>query len=159
MRTIIFASVAAAAAFVAQALAADLPTPSISRGEVRAGVTAKDLCPVAHTPNLRNVTEAEKKQVYKNYGLSGNHTGYCAGKEGCEVDHICSLEIGGTNELANLWPQSYDSSPWNAHVKDKLENRLHSEMCKGNLTPQQACDALRTDWTQSYRHYFGDAPK
>jgi hypothetical protein len=38
------------------------------------------------------------------------------------VDHLVSLEIGGANTVQNLWPQSYDTTPWNAHVKDKLEN-------------------------------------
>lgn len=150
-------ALAAITSLSASALAADLPTPSLTPGVTRPGVTAEDLCPVAHTPALRNVTSALKRQVYQSYGMpGGDHTGYCRGKQGCEVDHLCSLELGGTNDAANLWPQSYDTSPWNAHVKDRLENNLHKRMCAGELTPQQACAALSGDWTASFRKYIGD---
>jgi hypothetical protein len=40
------------------------------------------------------------------------------------VDHLIPLELGGSNDIANLWPQSY-VTVWNAHMKDRLENRLN----------------------------------
>jgi hypothetical protein len=136
--------------------AADLPTPNLTPGVLREGITADQLCPVAHTPSVRNVPASLKRQVFERYGLQGNRTGYCLGPQGCEVDHLCSLEIGGTNDIANLWPQSYDTQPWNAHVKDKLENELHRRMCNGELSPQQACELLARNWIQAYRRYFGN---
>ena len=33
-------------------------------------------------------------------------------------------------------------SPWNAALKDKLENRLHKEMCAGNITLDEAREML-----------------
>jgi len=71
------------------------------------------------TTTLRNVTAATKKQAFANYGLT-NKTGWCKAA-GCEVDHLISLELGGTNNISNLWPQPY-AGEWNAHQKDKLEN-------------------------------------
>ena len=40
-----------------------------------------------------------------------------------------SLELGGANTSDNLWPQPYDGE-WNAHDKDRLENKLHHIVCK-----------------------------
>jgi hypothetical protein len=138
------------------AFAADLPNPDLTPGAIRDGITAADLCPVAHTAKVRNVPEALKRQVYKRYGLKGNHTGYCKGKAGCEIDHACSLENGGSNDITNLWPEPFSGTVWNAHVKDRLENEVHRRMCAGELTPQQACAALATDWIGTYRKYLGD---
>ena len=58
---------------------------------------------------VRNVTSAEKAAVFHSYDLAGNHTGYCQNddKLGCEVDHLISLELGGSNDQANLWPEPY----------------------------------------------------
>jgi hypothetical protein len=139
------------------ASAADLPDPKLTPGVARTGVTAFDLCPVAHTPALRNVPESEKMAVYKSYGILP-HQGYCVGKEGCEVDHLISLELGGANDQRNLWPQSYDAVPWNAHVKDKLENKLHALVCANTITLEDAQNAIRLDWIAAYKKYIGTSP-
>jgi hypothetical protein len=150
-------AIAAALLIAAPVFAADLPDPDLTPGATRDGVTAADLCPVAHTAKVRNVTAALKRQVYERYGLAGNHTGYCAaGPEGCEVDHLVSLELGGANDIENLWPQSYDGSPWNAHVKDRLENTLHKLVCAGTITLDEAQTEIRGDWTAAYRKYLGE---
>jgi hypothetical protein len=41
---------------------------------------------------------AEKDAVYQSYALAGNHTGYCDTQQGCEIDHLISLELGGSND-------------------------------------------------------------
>jgi hypothetical protein len=68
-----------------------------------------------------------KGQVFENCGYTGNDDPRCvpAGNRHCEIDHLISRELGGADEVANLWPQSYGGQPWNAVLKDKLENRLH----------------------------------
>lgn len=53
-------------------------------------------------------------------------------------------------------PQAYGTSPWNAVLKDKLENRLHKEMCAGNITLKKARDMLVNDWREAYKKYYGD---
>jgi hypothetical protein len=53
-----------------------------------------------------------------------------------------------------LWPQAY-GSPWKAQQKDKLENRLNKEMCKGAITLKQARDKLRGDWRVAYGECYG----
>lgn len=136
----------------------DLPDAKLSPGVTRSGVVASDICPIAHTPDLRNVNSAEKRQVYAEYGMEAPHTGYCAVDEGCEVDHLISLEIGGSNAIQNLWPQRYSGTPWNAHVKDKLENKLHALVCAGTITLPDAQHEIATDWVAAYKKYIGPDP-
>ena len=66
------------------------------------------------------------------------------------------MELGGSNSLDNLWPQAYDTKPWNARVKDKLENHLHREVCQGKMDRSQAQDLLVGDWIDSYCIIFDD---
>jgi hypothetical protein len=89
--------------------------------------------------------QAEKVAVYGSYGLTGNHTGYCDVQQGCEIDHLVSLELGGSNDQKNLWPQPYQGSAWNAHVKDQLENFLHAQVCAGNIALDQAQREISAD--------------
>jgi hypothetical protein len=55
--------------------------------------------------------------VEQEYGLGAKHYGSTL-----EIDHIVSLELGGSNDIANLYPEEA-KLPGNApgfHVKDKL---------------------------------------
>ena len=61
-----------------------------------------------------------------------------------EIDHIVSLELGGSTDIANLFPEKRDVSP-GYKVKDKLENKLHDLVCDGTLTLRRfVCASLRT---------------
>jgi hypothetical protein len=40
--------------------------------------------------------------------------------------------------------------------KDRVENRLHAEVCAGRLRLQQGQEDTRTDWTAVYARYFGE---
>jgi hypothetical protein len=53
---------------------------------------------------VRHVTAATKRQVFAEYGVDPKSDKF-------EVDHLISLELGGSNAIGNLWPQSYTSSP------------------------------------------------
>jgi hypothetical protein len=63
------------------------------------------------------------------------------------------MRIGGSNALKNLWPQSYQTQPWNAHVKDHLENVLHRLVCAGQLALETAQRDIATDWIAAYHKY------
>jgi hypothetical protein len=70
------------------------------------------------------------------------------------VDHLISLELGGSNAIRNLWPEPYATAR-GARAKDRLENRLHEVVCAGRLTLVQAQRAIATDWIAAYRSYVG----
>lgn len=132
------------------AVAAELPNTMLTPGAVRV-VDQHTLCTTS-TQLVRNVPQSEKLAVYREYGMDKPRTGYCATPSGCEVDHLISLELGGSNDLKNLWPQSYDGA-CNAHIKDKLENKLHALICAGTITMQEAQSAISTDWEAAYTKY------
>ena len=94
-----------------------------------------------------------KRAVYAAYGVD-RHKRPCP----CEVDHLISLEIGGANDLRNLWPQSYITKPWNAHVKDTLENRLHHIVCSGAHGLAEVQHDIASNWIAAYRKYIGGKP-
>ncbi|MDQ6830586.1 MAG: HNH endonuclease [Gemmatimonadota bacterium] len=111
-------------------------------------VTAKDICVPGYTKKVRNVPATVKKQVYESYGIRTHPRG------AFEVDHLISLELGGSNAVANLWPESYRTSPWNAKVKDALENKLHRMVCANEIDLPAAQRAIAVDWIGAYKQYF-----
>ena len=127
-----------------------LPDPKLTPGDMLL-VTAKDVCVAGYSKSVRNVPENIKRAVYREYGIRSHKAGEF------EVDHLISLELGGSNSIKNLWPESYLSKPWNAHMKDMLENRLHAEVCAGKITLSDAQNAIATDWVKAYVTRFGQA--
>jgi 5-methylcytosine-specific restriction endonuclease McrA len=79
------------------------------------GYEKKGLCPVrpGTAPGVGVCV------IQSHNGKNGNTV-----KEGCEVDHLISRELGGADATDNLWPQPYTQHP-GAHEKDRLENQLH----------------------------------
>ncbi len=127
------------------------PNPSLTPGDALPGVTAKEVCVSGYSSSVRSVSSDEKAAVYQRYGIPNE-----PGKH--EVDHFISLELGGSNMVTNLWPESYVTpdapNKIGAHEKDKVENALHAEVCAGRMTLQQAQDQIRTDW---YAYYLKTA--
>src|SRR4029077_13314579 len=72
--------------------------------------------------------------------------------------HLIPLSLGGSNSIRNLWPQSYRTSPWNAHVKDVLERRLHNLVCAEKVDLQTAQHEIATDWIKAYQKYVAKSP-
>lgn len=126
-----------------------LPNQVMTPGDVIPGVTREQVCLSGYTGSVRNVPQKLKTAVFVMYFINPMNDRF-------EVDHLISLELGGSNDIKNLWPQSYTSKPWNAHVKDKLENRLHREICDGIITVEEAQEAVRNDWIKTYCEKFDD---
>lgn len=135
-----------------------LPDHAITPG-VTKKITKAKLCSTKWGRDARHVTAAMKREVFAAYGLSGNTDPACT-RDGhgraCEIDHLISRELGGADDIRNLWPQPYGGEPWNAVRKDRLENRLHKEVCAGRITLKQAQKEIRKDYRISYRRYFGE---
>ena len=102
------------------------------------------------TSAIRNVPQSEKYAVERDYGLRPGHYG-----RSLEIDHIVSLELGGSNDIANLFPERENAHP-GYHVKDKLENRLHAMVCAGQIDLRVAQRGMAADWQALYRKVYGD---
>jgi hypothetical protein len=124
-----------------------LPNPARTPGATLP-VTPADLCVPGYSRKVRHVPEEVKQSAYRAYGIAQHAPGEY------EVDHLVSLELGGSNAVRNLWPQSYYTEPWNAHVKDQLENELHRRVCDGELDLATAQRDIAGNWIEAYRHYF-----
>ncbi len=74
-----------------------------------------------------------------------------------EIDHIISLELGGSNDIANLFPERASPAP-GYKIKDKLENKLHDLVCSGQMTLSSARVGIATDWQRLYRKVYGTVP-
>jgi len=101
----------------------------------------------ALTPSTATVRA--RSAVYAAYGISRRFNG----RDG-ELDHLVSLELGGSNSQANLFPEAAEPRP-GAHEKDRLENRLHAEVCNGTLSLRRAQEMIARDWPAAYRDRFG----
>jgi len=111
-----------------------------------------DIC-TTHTGTVRNVSEVTKGKIYGRQGISGDHKGICDGPRGCEVDHRISLEVGGSNDPANLIVAPYFGG-CNMTQKDVLENKLHKLICTDQITVLQAQDYLFNHWQEAYKIYI-----
>jgi hypothetical protein len=106
--------------------------------------SAQQVCTPGYAKTVRAVTEDEKRQVLAEYGLPSS-TGYV-------IDHLVSLELGGSDELDNLWPEQTEESK----RKDAVENALHLAVCQGQMSLADAQEQIATWWTAP--SYPGTAP-
>ncbi len=117
--------------------------PDCTPGALLPDATKDRICQSGYASSVRNVPTSVKDQVYASYGI-GHHT---AGQY--EVDHLVSLELGGSNDISNLWPEAASPVP-GFHQKDKVENYLHDQVCTGAVSLQQAQIEIATNWLDVY---------
>jgi len=122
------------------------PDAKLTPGAVMPNVTVEQVCQRGYANRLhggvRNVPESLKRAVFIGY------FGKIPDKPGnFEIDHLISLELGGSNEIKNLWPESYRTPTWNARVKDKLEDRMAAEvrraLAQSNLPTHDCAEIMR----------------
>ncbi len=121
-----------------------LPDPGCTPGAVFSDATVAKICTPGYSSQVRNVPSSEKDQVYAEYGITSHATGQY------EVDHLISLELGGSNDIANLWPEPADPRP-GFHEKDKVENYLHAQVCSGKMSLQEAQYQIAANWMAIYQ--------
>ena len=122
--------------------AGQLPDPRCTPGSIDPAVTQanihRTICVSGYTSRVRpseSQTERFKYDIaYPAYGTPRT--------DRTELDHLVSLELGGSNDAANLWPES----PATPNPKDKVENALHRAVCEGRVTLAAAQRAIARDW-------------
>ncbi len=109
------------------------------------GYSSKIRPPVSYTDNL-------KTQQIKQYGYADtNLADY-------EEDHLIPLAVGGNpTDPKNLWPQPRNTTPYNASVKDTLEDTLHKMVCSGQVPLDTARQDIARDWVAAYHKYVGQS--
>ncbi len=120
-----------------------LPDAACTPGAIFADVTKDQVCVPGYSKGVRNVPDSVKNQVFDEYGIASHSAGEY------EVDHLISLELGGSNDIANLWPEAAEPRP-GFHEKDKVENYLHAQVCNGAMSMADAQNIIATDWLSVY---------
>lgn len=124
------------------------PSRSLTPGATRQ-VELREVCGAApQTATPRVIPVSVQRQVFQEYGMSG------VPSKDYEVDFLITPELGGSDDIHNLWPQPYYSTVWNAHVKDELEDRLYEMVCNGELDLRTAQHDISSDWILAYKKYF-----
>jgi len=111
-------------------------------------VTVGEVCGADAERATPMVPVSLKRQVFEEYGVMPPRP------DAYEVDYLITPELGGATDIRNLWPEPYQDTVWNAHVKDQLENRLHEMVCRGDVDLATAQRDISTDWIAAYRKYF-----
>lgn len=121
-----------------------LPDPACTPGVVNPDVTqaniSQTICVQGYTKTIRpsvEYTDKLKQEQMTAYGFTDSIRSH-------EEDHLISLELGGSpSDPKNLWPEPH-ASP---NDKDKVEDFLHSAVCDGRISLQDAQHRITTDWT------------
>jgi hypothetical protein len=129
-----------------------LPDRLCTPGARFSKVTKTDVCTPGYSSRVRNVSQSLKNAVYAEYGITKHFNGQTG-----EVDHLVSLELGGSNAESNLFPEAASPHP-GSKDKDRLENKLHSLVCTGQIALATAQRAIARDWVKAYRTYIGPVP-
>jgi len=99
-------------------------------------------------PKNKMVPVSVQRRVFQAYGIDSADPG------AYEVDYLITPALGGSDDIRNLWPQSYAATIWNARVKDALEDRLRQLVCTGALDLPTAQRDISRNWIAAYRNYF-----
>ncbi len=123
------------------------PDHACTPGAIFTTATKEQVCTSGYSKSVRDVPESVKKAVYAEYNITHHSTGEY------EVDHFISLELGGSNDTSNLFPESADPRP-GFHEKDKVENYLHDQVCSGKMTLNEAQREISSDWYEVFSKIY-----
>ncbi|RYD61014.1 MAG: HNH endonuclease [Verrucomicrobiaceae bacterium] len=136
-----------------------LPDRILTPGMVRIGVSKDELCNRSfRTIRIRNVTDSMKQTVRLRYHMNSKRDLWCNSEEGCEIDHLVPLLLGGANDISNLFPQAYQGY-WNAHHKDRLEVRMKKLVCANQISLDEAQAIFMNNWIDGYKKYISPEPR
>ncbi|MGZ6707960.1 MAG: hypothetical protein ACXVFN_13595 [Solirubrobacteraceae bacterium] len=125
-----------------------LPDRQCTPGAYFKNADRAHICVAGYTATVRRVSQALKGRVFAEYGIT-THSGATY-----EVDHLVPLELGGSNSIANLFPEAARPTP-GFHEKDRLENKAHDRVCAGARSLRATQRSIAKDWTVLYAAYFG----
>jgi hypothetical protein len=119
------------------------PDTACTPGDIFPEATKDKICEPGYARSVRNVSSSTKEKVYAAYGITSRDPGEY------EMDHLVSLELGGSNDVSNLFPEAAEPRP-GFHEKDKVENYLHDQVCSGAMSLEEVQVQIATDWIGVY---------
>jgi hypothetical protein len=128
------------------AMAVTIPDARLTPGAA-VPISMEEVCKET-PPKNKIVPVSMQRRVFGAYGIDN------ASPAAYEVDYLITPALGGSDDIRNLWPQTYSAATWNAQVKDALEDRLHELVCSGALDLATAQRDISRDWIAAYKYYF-----
>lgn len=137
------------------------PNPRITPGALNPAVNQSNIgetiCSRGYAKSIRpaaDYTERLKLLGLRQYGYSDQRL------RDYEEDHLISLALGGSPTAPqNLWPEPHHViGGWGSDAKDRLEDELHTLVCRGRLPLAQAQNEIASDWIAAYKRYIGPNP-
>lgn len=122
-------------------------TPGAASSAVDQGNIRTTICTTGYTATVR-APESETARVKTAAMHSYNQA--TPGRTTTELDHQVPLELGGSNDIKNLWPEPSDiSNGGYRNTKDSVERALNRAVCAAHprVTLVQAQNAINDDWT------------
>lgn len=127
-----------------------LPDRRCSPGAYESGLTKAAICSSSfRASSLGKMPDATKRAVEVAYGLAPRSYG-----RALEIDLIVPREIGGSNAVANLFPEKAGART-GYQAKNKLESKLHSLVCQGKMSLPLAQRRSAENWQALYGEIFG----
>lgn len=135
-----------------------LPDPACTPGSITPLVTSSNLsstiCRYGYSASVRppeSLTEPEKFALMQAYGDTGSPSQY-------EFDHLIPLELGGSSNLANLWPEPNQGSPstfnsyanYGMNAKDGVESQSNYAVCDRGYPLALAQKEMATNWVLAH---------
>jgi hypothetical protein len=121
-----------------------LQDPACTPGAIDTAVTQANIqstiCVTGYTTTVRppdSITEPAKLQSMMAYSSPGSASDY-------EYDHLVPLELGGSSDVRNLFPEAHAGG---SYTKDGVESRLNHVVCSGQVSLAAAQQAIATNWT------------
>ncbi len=136
-----------------------LPDPRCTPGSITPLVTSANLettiCQYGYSASVRPplyLTEPEKFALMQAYGVSGSASNY-------EFDHLVPLELGGSSNLANMWPEPNQGSPstfnsyshYGNNAKDGVESQSNYAVCDRGYSLALAQSEIATNWVLAHQ--------
>lgn len=122
-------------------------TPGSVRSDVTAQTIAQTICIPHWTDTVRpSSTETNRMKTTAMIAYGEPATTRAT----TEFDHQVPLELGGSNDVSNLWPEP-GPGPTVINPKDAVENRLHDAVCSHRVPLAAAQVAIAHDWTTAER--------
>ncbi len=86
------------------------------------------------------------------YGASGSASNY-------EFDHLIPLELGGSSNLANLWPEPNQGAPstfnsyshYGQNAKDGVESQSNYAVCDRGYSLALAQQEMASNWVLAHQ--------
>lgn len=123
-----------------------LPDHECTPGAIFENTALEQICVRGYTKTVRSVSTKLRKAVYAEYGIV-----YPQPRGAYEADHLIPLAIGGSNDIANLFPEAAKPAP-GFREKDLVEVYLQEQVCSRNVPLAAAQRQVAADWTAIYNN-------